>query len=730
MLLNPIVSKISINSTNISEKPVAFEKEKDLFQIGHRQLFGEDTTRDFRLRLLGQNSFIVPLSKKKGEYDTIKISYSMPEIVKELNRMYEEEYFFISSAQLKKNLFNPTDDELKYHIFRQLSPDICKKLNAVAEKEFKNGYQEDYFYKFYKLNNQYYDAVYLPVFDLKNKFEGFLYSYSIDGYFKFHKVQFIKRLLVVSISLLIMFLLYYLNIKKQNILIKKNIEIQEDQEKLKIAKEKAEEANRTKSEFLANMSHEIRTPINTILGFTDILMNQISDTSQKNYLKSINSGTITLLNLLTDILDLSKIETGKMKIMCEPASLKIIFKEIENVFARKIMEKNLDYFTIIDKSLPDTLLIDETRFRQIIFNIVGNAVKFTDKGYVKLKAKAEQVQGTTGKIDLVVDVEDSGVGIPIEKQEEIFKEFTQQNNKMNKQYGGTGLGLSISRKLAHLMGGEILLKSEVGKGSVFTVILHNIEVLQYDIPKSESTLLNKNDVVFKKSTVLIVDDIPLNRLLIREFLKNNNITIIEASDGKSGIEIIKKTLPDLILMDIRMPVMNGLEATKYLKNDKRFNKIPVVALSASVIENEIIDITNAGFDDILFKPLKFTDFITCLIKFLKYTKKQTKPPVSNDYKVIDEKLSSAQRKKIPELIVLLEGKFMNDWEKVKKGGFIDEIAEFGKNINAIGEKYSINQLKKFGDEIVKYSESFDVNRMNKVLVSYPDLVQAIKNLEG
>ncbi|MCK5525410.1 MAG: PAS domain S-box protein [Thiomargarita sp.] len=245
---------------------------------------------------------------------------------------------------------------------------------------------------------------------------------------------------------------------------------------MKQAKEAAESANRAKSEFLANMSHEIRTPLNTIVGFSELLSEQTSDKKHLNHIDAIKTAGETLLTLINDILDLSKIEVGQLDILYKMVNPHVIFNEIQQFFAVKIAEKNIDFIVEIDKELPQTLLLDETRLRQVLFNLIGNAIKFTDKGYVKLHANKICKEKYCKNVDLIFSVIDTGIGIPEERQDIIFETFQQQDGKSTRKYEGTGLGLAITKRLVEMMNGTISVKSTVGVGSIFEIILRNVKV--------------------------------------------------------------------------------------------------------------------------------------------------------------------------------------------------------------------------------------------------------------
>ncbi|MGL5035692.1 MAG: ATP-binding protein, partial [Microcystaceae cyanobacterium] len=250
--------------------------------------------------------------------------------------------------------------------------------------------------------------------------------------------------------------------------------IEENTQELERSKEAAESASRSKSEFLANMSHEIRTPMNAILGFSDLLQTVEMEPRAYNYLEAIRSGGNTLMGLINDILDLSKIEAGKLQLSYEGVNIRQLIQEIHNIFSEKAKQKDIQFITEIEASVPNTIIFDEIRLRQILFNIVGNAIKFTEKGKVSISLKSQNIDSQT--IRLILQVEDTGIGIPPKDQELIFDIFTQREGQSTRQYGGTGLGLTITRRLTEMLGGKIELESSLGLGSIFTFTFQPILV--------------------------------------------------------------------------------------------------------------------------------------------------------------------------------------------------------------------------------------------------------------
>lgn len=359
----------------------------------------------------------------------------------------------------------------------------------------------------------------------------------------------------------------------------------------------AENAVKAKQQFLSNMSHEIRTPMNAIIGFTKVVLKTDLTAKQKEYLDAIKMSGDALIVLINDILDLAKVDAGKMSFEKTPFKMKSSISAMLHLFETKIQEKNLKLVKKYDSKIPDVLVGDPVRLHQIVLNLVSNAVKFTSKG--KITVRVDLLHEDSDKVVIEFSVTDTGIGIPKEKIGKIFENFQQASSGTSRIYGGTGLGLAIVKQLVEPQGGNIRVKSTVDKGSTFSF------TLSFQKTNADAELENELmelDTEIKNIKVLVVEDIALNQLLMKTLLDDFGFERDIAENGKIAIEKLKNKDYDIILMDLQMPEMNGFEATEYIRK-KMNSKIPIIALTADVTTVDLAKCKAVGMNDYLAKPV-------------------------------------------------------------------------------------------------------------------------------
>lgn len=385
------------------------------------------------------------------------------------------------------------------------------------------------------------------------------------------------------------------------------------EEELRRAKQLAEDSLKSKDLFLANISHEIRTPLNAIIGISELMLESTPTREQKKYLETIMASGDNLLGLINEILDLSKIESGKLELRNEPVNLFTVIEHVYRSFSVIGGKKNLPVILNADLNPQQYHLTDPLRLKEVLFNLVGNAVKFTEEGSVTIRIQHLSESDTHDEFRF--EVVDTGAGIPEEDLDDIFKMFAQATNTYVASEGGTGLGLSISKGLIENMGGKLQVSSELGKGSSFHFDI-KLEKSDFFEPEKGSSSHFNGERDLNGCRILVVEDAEINRFLVNNILKKWGCTVTEVVNGREAVDILRENYFDLVLMDVRMPVMDGLKATQIIRNGLKINNLPIIALTANAIEGEVDKCKNAGMDDYLSKPYSQDELFTVITKNL------------------------------------------------------------------------------------------------------------------
>ncbi|MFC1555149.1 ATP-binding protein [candidate division KSB1 bacterium] len=372
------------------------------------------------------------------------------------------------------------------------------------------------------------------------------------------------------------------------------------------------------------------------------------------------------------------------------------------------------------------------RIRQILINLLGNSIKFTETGHVKIVAKCKFNPNNSSQLNLMLSVQDTGIGIPDDQKDKVFEAFEQTKGQSTAKFGGTGLGLAITKKLIIMMNGDVNVTGELGKGSQFNVTLRDVAIATVsDIEDLTEDKIDINTIEFEDASILVVDDIETNRKLLIGYLAPFNFTVFEAENGEELLEIAREHKPDLILTDMKMPVMDGFEATKILKDDPSIQHIPVVTITASVMMHDEAKIKEVC-DGYLRKPVSMNEIMIELTKYLKHTiiEQVTEETISEGSEDTagdkESETTPTTAENLPELLKKLKSDYEPLWIELKETLTIDEIEEFAQNIKELGQKHQYGKIVNWGNQLENQAGMFDIDAMTNTLGEFPDIIKDIE----
>ncbi|MGL1890379.1 MAG: ATP-binding protein [Spirochaetaceae bacterium] len=476
--------------------------------------------------------------------------------------------------------------------------------------------------------------------------------------------------------------------------------IENESTRIRIERDRVEVMTKAKSDFFANISHELRTPLNAVVGFSELLSSTITDQKDKSYVQAIQTSSKSLLHLINNILDLSKIESGKMKITLTVIDLETLINEVTHLFLFATQNKSVEIIVDIDENTPTFIESDETKLRQILINIIGNAIKFTDEGLIKIKTHFNGA-------DLIIEVKDSGRGISDRSISHIFNEFHQEGDQSG--ITGSGLGLPICKRLTELLGGEIEVISDIGVGSSFIVKLKKISI-KNRLTKPDKEKIGFINYHFNSSTVLIIDDEEFNRTIVKEALTIVGLNVLESKGGIDGFNFAMEIKPDLILLDIRMPNSDGWKTIKLIRECNTLKFTPVIAFTASLNLGNIDVMKDCGFNDVIFKPTKISNLLKKIGYFIPYNIADNTNINADSYIL---QLNKDDYIKVKKLLPV-----------TNKSGTIIKVKEMKKLAKILKD---IPECHNFSSKFDLSIESYDIETMQELLTKY-HFVEAINSV--
>ena len=503
-------------------------------------------------------------------------------------------------------------------------------------------------------------------------------------------------------------------------------------EELEKAMRAALAASQAKSEFLANMSHELRTPMNGLLGMLDIVLDSRVEPDQRDHLETAQRCAYSLLALLNDILDLSKIEAGKMMLENIPFNVRTLLEDCVKSYHATATQKKIGLHFEVDLSAPTQILGDPLRLRQVAANLLSNAVKFTDRGWVclRLSAQYDRAKNDGGKnqpgspVNMIIDVSDTGPGIEAEKLPFIFDKFTQADGSITRKYGGTGLGLAIARRLASMQGGQVQVESKVGKGSTFTVAIPcELATAPPSAPAERRGEITGRQGGARAARILLVEDNLVNQKVVMAILRKQGFHLDVASDGREALTKLEASGGDyhLVLMDIQMPVLDGLETTRAIRRDPRWQDLPIIAMTAHAMNGDRERCLQAGMNAYISKPVQPAHLVSMVETHLTFRapEAQTQPASAIERALVDRLMQgdSAMVNDLLHLFLQLAPERLERLETAAHQADGDALAAEAKNIAAAAEQLTSRGLAECAQRIEQAAARGDFGSVKQDLQS-------------
>jgi signal transduction histidine kinase/DNA-binding response OmpR family regulator len=487
----------------------------------------------------------------------------------------------------------------------------------------------------------------------------------------------------------------------------------------------AEQAVREKSAFLANMSHEIRSPMNAILGFSELLEPEGLTPKQSQYVRAIRDSGAALLHLINDILDLSKLEAGKLELHPDPTDMRDSCEFLRTVFGQQAVMKSLQLQFELSPDLPRALMLDRLRLRQVLVNLLSNAIKFTDRGGVKTRLSWDsQENGRSGT--LLIDVEDTGLGIPAAELAEVFEPFVQAESLRTAEQEGTGIGLTIVKRLTELMGGSLAVESKVGQGTVFHLRFANVPVsgrLPVGDRAEPGGAVDFDD--FAPATLLVVDDNQTNRALLAGIFEKTHHQVHFANNGLEALACLGQAKPDVVLLDIRMPVMDGRTALAQIRKQASLVSLPVIAVTASSKAGEETEL-QSQFSGYIRKPYSRQTLFRALAQFLQRAPRENalKPPDFTE--IVPGAPAPEHAAQWRELALELRRQLATEWPTLRASLAVNATRTFAHHLFTLGQTAHCAPLTTYAATLTTFADAYAIGQMERQLAAFPKLVASLE----